>query len=262
MTDERSGLAERAERLRAAHHEDLPLVLPNVWDAGGARLAEQAGFPAIATTSGGVAVSLGHADGQRTPVAEMFAAVGRIARAVTVPVTADLEAGYGLPPAEFVERLLAAGAVGCNLEDTDHAGGALVAAEAQADRLAAVRAAADAAGVPIVINARVDVFVRQVGPPEERLAEGLRRARQYLAAGADCVYPILLEDASQLAAFVRDLGAPVNVMLRAGGPSLDGLARLGVARISVGSGLHHAGSAALRESLERLRSGRDPYTAS
>jgi hypothetical protein len=148
------------------------LVLPNVWEAASAEIMAEAGFPAVATTSAAIAAMLGYRDGEGAPWPEMFAAAGRIARAVAVPVTVDAEAGYGLRPRELVDRLLEIGAVGCNLEDTEHRAGGLADVGAQAERLAAVRAAAGDAGVPIVVNARVDVFLPGAGvPEEERVAE-------------------------------------------------------------------------------------------
>ncbi|MEV6812998.1 isocitrate lyase/phosphoenolpyruvate mutase family protein, partial [Micromonospora sp. NPDC051296] len=171
---------------------------------------------------------------------EMFAAVARVARAVPVPVTADLERGYGLRPADLVDRLLAAGAVGLNLEDSDPRTGALVDAGEQADLLAEVRAAADAAGVAIVINARIDVFIQQAGDPTQRPAEAIRRARRYRAAGADCVYPIVLADLAALRSFVEAVEAPVNALARPGAPAVAELAALGVARVSYGTGLYAA----------------------
>ncbi|MFI7078031.1 isocitrate lyase/phosphoenolpyruvate mutase family protein [Micromonospora sp. NPDC049903] len=246
---------DRANALRALHHPGDPLVLPNTWDAGSARAVADAGFPAVATGSAAVAESLGYADGERTPPAEMFAAVARIARAVTVPATADLERGYGLPPAELVERLLDAGAVGLNLEDSEPAGGAMVDTEKQADLLAEVRAAADAAGVPVVLNARVDVFLQQAGDPEQRLAEAIRRARRYLAAGADCVYPIVLADAADLRTFVAEVPGPVNVLARPAAPTLADLATLGVARVSYGSGVYAATRAHTARLLAAIAAG-------
>jgi 2-methylisocitrate lyase-like PEP mutase family enzyme len=232
-----------ATRLRAMHHGPLPLILPNVWDAASARCYAEAGFAALATSSGAVAATLGYADGQ-VPGELMLAAVARIARSVDVPVTADIEAGYGLAPAELAERLLAAGASGCNLEDSDPASGALTDPERQADYLAAVRAAA---GADLVINARVDVFIRP-GPRDggDAVAAAVQRANAYLAAGADCTYPIIAQ-AAALASLVRKIGGPVNAMHRSGGPSLAQLAGFGVARITFGSTLHAAASARVRE---------------
>ncbi|MFC8878082.1 isocitrate lyase/phosphoenolpyruvate mutase family protein, partial [Streptomyces ardesiacus] len=175
--------ADGAARFRALHHgrtpED-PLVLPGPWDAASARVFAAAGFPALATPSAGVAASLGYADGA-TPADEMFAAVARIARAVDVPVSADVEDGYGLAPEELVERLLDAGAVGCNLEDS--ADGVLKDPAEHAEWLAAVR---EAAGDRLFLNARIDTFLRGVDDP----GAAVGRAAAYVAAGADCVYPI------------------------------------------------------------------------
>src|ERR1700712_3771386 len=149
-----SNLQAQAEQLRELHRGEL-LVLPNVWDAASARVVVEAGFPAVATASAAITAMLGYPDGEGAPWTEMFAAAGRIARAVSVPVSVDAEAGYQLAPRDLVDQLLQIGAVGCNLEDTDHRNGGLVDVEAQADWLAAVRSASDGAGVPIVINARV-----------------------------------------------------------------------------------------------------------
>jgi 2-methylisocitrate lyase-like PEP mutase family enzyme len=231
------------------------LVLPNAWDAASARAFEAAGFPALATTSGGVAEALGHRDGEHAPVDEVLAAVGRICRAVSVPVTADLEGGYGLDPVHLVHGLLGAGAVGLNLEDTDHRSSApLVDAEVQAGRLAAVKAAGKARGVDVVLNARVDVHVRRVGPEDGRLAEAVRRGRRYREAGADCVYPIAVDDEDAIRVLVEDTGAPINVMLRPGAPPVSRLAELGVARASFGSGLMRT---ALEAATSRATAARD-----
>ncbi|MFI2646251.1 MULTISPECIES: isocitrate lyase/phosphoenolpyruvate mutase family protein [Micromonospora] len=252
-------LSRRAAALRALHRPGNPLTLPNAWDPGSARAVVAAGFPAVATSSAAVAEALGHADGEATPVAGMFAAVARIAAAVPVPVTADLERGYGLRPAELVERLLAAGAVGCNIEDSDPRTGTLYDVEEQADLLAGIRAAARAAGVDLVLNARVDVHLRAYGPAEGRLAEAVRRGRGYLAAGADSVYPILLADPEQIRGFVTEVDAPVNVLARPGAPAPAELAALGVARISYGSGLYAAARARIVGMLAAIRAGDEAF---
>lgn len=259
MAADVEALAERAKVLADLHRGDRPLLLPNAWDAASAQVLEQAGFPALATSSSAVAASLGYPDGEVAPAAEMVAAVARITAVTSVPVTADLEAGYGLPAPEVVERLLEAGAVGCNLEDSDNRAGGLVDAERQAERLAEVRAAADAAGVGVVLNARVDVYLHQVGTPGQRVAEALRRARLYFDAGADCVYPILVSDEESIADLVRDAGGPVNVLYQPGTPSLARLAELGVARVSFGGGLHRATQLLLERLAERILAGEDPY---
>jgi 2-methylisocitrate lyase-like PEP mutase family enzyme len=223
-----------AQRLRSMHHGPQPLVLPNVWDPVSARMYAEAGFSALATSSAAVALTIGYADGQ-TPGEAMLAAVARIAASAGVPLTADMETGYGWRPAELVDRLLAAGAVGCNLEDSDPVSRDLRDPARQADYLAAVRAAA---GPALVINARVDVFIRP-GPRDDGTAvsAAVQRANAYLAAGADCAYPIVAQ-AEALPELVREITGPINAMHRPGGPTLADLAALGVARISFGSTLH------------------------
>jgi 2-methylisocitrate lyase-like PEP mutase family enzyme len=258
VTDPRlSSLAERAERLRALHHGSGPLILANAWDVASAVAIERAGSAAIATTSSGVAGSLGYPDGEVIPAPEMFAAVGRIVAAVSVPVTADVEAGYGLDPPTLVGELLGAGAVGLNLEDTDGAGEppGLVDIDRQVERLAAIRRAATDAGVPIVINARIDVFLRSSAPPEDRLEDAIRRAQAYVGAGADCVFPIWLADKDGIGGMVCEVDAPLNVLLRPGTPPIDTLVRLGVRRISVGGGLARHALDATEALARRLLAG-------
>ncbi|MEU6234766.1 isocitrate lyase/phosphoenolpyruvate mutase family protein [Kitasatospora sp. NPDC047058] len=230
------------------------LVLPNAWDATSAQIVVEAGFPVVATASNAVAAMLGYPDGEGAPWQEMFAAAGRIARAVPVPVTVDAEAGYGMQPRELVDRLLEIGAVGCNLEDTDHRTGGLVEAGAHARWLAAVRAAADDAGVPIVVNARVDAFLPPSGiTGPDRVAEAVRRGRLYLEAGADCIYPIGVHRRDDLAALVAELPGPVNGNT---GDELDlaALRELGVARVSYGPRFYYAAMAGLRSSVRGLLS--------
>jgi 2-methylisocitrate lyase-like PEP mutase family enzyme len=250
-----------AAQLRAMHAGPRPLVLPNVWDCASARAFTEAGFAALATSSSAVAATLGYRDGQ-TPAGQMLAAVGRIAGSVGVPVTADIEDGYGLPPAELVARLAEAGVAGCNLEDSDPATRALADPARQADFIAAVRAAA---GAGLVINARVDAFLRMPGgldpaPPEAVVAEAVARARRYLAAGADCCYPILAP-AGVLPRLTSEIDGPVNAMYVPQGPSLRELADLGVARISFGGGLHARATHALGEIAAALAASAAGATA-
>ncbi|WP_239103756.1 isocitrate lyase/PEP mutase family protein [Microbispora corallina] len=253
-----SGIVEGAAALRNLHVQGSPIVLPNAWDAASARAVEAAGFPAVATGSAAVAAVLGYGDGHEAPAEEMFAAVARITRVVGVPVTADIERGYGLAPAELVGRLLETGAVGCNLEDSDPATGAMIDPSEQADFLAAVRAAARDAGGDLVINARVDVFLQGEGPAEDLLAEAVDRGRRYREAGADCVYPILASDPQVIGALVREIG-PVNVLFRPGVPSIAELAALGVARISFGAGLHQAAQELTGRMLDAVARGDSPF---
>ncbi|MFI6477282.1 isocitrate lyase/phosphoenolpyruvate mutase family protein [Nonomuraea sp. NPDC050663] len=238
--------------LRALHVPGDPLILPNVWDAASALAVQEAGFPALATGSAAVAAVLGYEDGEQTPPDEMFAAIARITRIATVPVTADVERGYGLGPAELAERLRGAGAAGCNLEDSRH--DTMVAVDEQASFLAEVR---KAAGDGLVINARVDTYIH--GSKER--ADAVERGRRYLEAGADCVYPIGLGDPEEIGAFVREVGGPVNVLFRPGVPDLTDLAALGVARVSYGHGLHLAAHTYAKRLIAAVKEGRDPYAA-
>jgi 2-methylisocitrate lyase-like PEP mutase family enzyme len=252
----RTELTAAADALLAAHHASTPLILPNAWDVASARIVEAAGFHAVATSSHAVAEVLGGADDDSNDPDVIFPFLARIAGAVRVPVTADVEAGYGLSPEELVERLLAAGIVGCNLEDTNHHGdGVLVDADRQAAFLAAVRAAADAAGVHLVINARVDTVIRKVGDDDAQLDEAIRRGTMYLSAGADCVYPIMLVDPARIRTLTSAVPGPVNVIARAGGPRIDELAELAVHRISFGGGLHRLVLDHLRLAVAGLASG-------
>ena len=235
---DRYDLAGQAEQLLAAHHGGEPLLLANVWDASSARAIEAAGFRFVATSSRAVAQVLGEADDDSSDPEVIFDWTGRIARAVSVPVTADVEAGFGLAPTELVDRLLAAGVVGCNLEDTDHRGdGVLVDADRQASYIADVRAASEKAGVHIVVNARTDTFIRRVGDERAQLDEAIRRGRLYLEAGADCVYPIAVARTADVALLVSSVPGPLNLLALRGGLSIAELAGLGVRRISLASGV-------------------------
>lgn len=239
-----SNLECQCDLLRSLHVPGAPLVLPNAWDVASARAVADAGFPVIATTSGGVAAALGYEDHEGAPGDEMLAAAARISGAVDVPVTIDAEAGYGMEPADLVAALRDAGAAGCNLEDTDHATETLRDPYEHADWLRAVREAASGQGYGLVINARIDSFLAAVisgsdgGSQGERLPEALRRAHAYLEAGADCVFPIALWEERALTAFVAEAGGPVNILALPRAPSLDRLATLAVARVSYGSLLH------------------------
>lgn len=233
-------LKQRCSLLRSLHIPGKPLVLANAWDAASAKVVVAAGFPVVATTSGGVAATLGYEDRQGASADEMMAAAARIVRSVNVPVTVDAEAGYGMAPDELVDALLRVGAAGCNLEDTDHTTGRLVDPGRHADWLAAVRNAAADRDYGLVINARIDVFIANRGgrPQREFLDEAVTRARSYRGAGADCVFPILLSDADTVAAFVDAVQTPVNILALPQAPTIAQLAQLGVARISYGSLIH------------------------
>jgi 2-methylisocitrate lyase-like PEP mutase family enzyme len=234
-------LQSRCDLLRSLHVPSRPLLLPNAWDAATARAVVTAGFPVVATTSAGITAALGYQDRERAPREEMLRAAGRIVSSVDVPVTVDLEAGYGLEPAELVAALLRISAAGCNLEDTDHSSESLRDSDQQADWLSRVREAANDQDYGLVINARVDVFLHSVDkqPQADLLEEALRRARAYLEAGADCVYPITLRERDVLASFVADVGgSPVNILATPRAPGIADLAELGVARISWAGSLY------------------------
>jgi 2-methylisocitrate lyase-like PEP mutase family enzyme len=249
-----------AEELRALHRSPDPLVLLNAWDVASARVFARAGASAIATTSAGIAAALGYPDGQQITVTEMASMIKRIARAVDLPVTADLEAGYG-DSAEAAGRsatvALQAGAVGVNIEDTtDSQPGPLLDTERQSQKIEAVRAAGVEFGVALVINARTDIFLAQVGEPKDRVEHTASRASAYLGAGADCIFVPGVSDRETIAQLVEAIGGPVNVLAGADTPSVRELRELGVARVSVGSGPMRATLAlAGRIAEELLRHG-------
>jgi 2-methylisocitrate lyase-like PEP mutase family enzyme len=249
---EHERLAGLAGTLGRLHTGDL-LVLPNAWDAASARVVEDAGFPAVATASAAITAMLGYPDGEGAPPEEMFAANARVARSVGVPVTMDAEGGYGMTPGDLAGRLLDAGVAGCNLEDSDHRAGGLKDAERHAAWLAGVRAAADDAGVPLVLNARVDVFLPSGGIPEEdRIGEAVRRGRRYREAGADCVYPIGVADPDTLATLVAEIGGPINGNSNPRLP-LSVLRSMGVARVSYGPRFYRAGLADFGRAIRELQ---------
>ncbi|MEU8789418.1 isocitrate lyase/phosphoenolpyruvate mutase family protein [Streptomyces sp. NPDC048643] len=246
-------LRATALAFRALHVPGRPLVLPNAWDTASARIVEQAGTAAVATTSAGLAWDLGAADGDVLDRERVPAAVARITAAVAVPVSADVESGYA-PDAEgvgdTVRAVLAAGAVGVNIEDALHTEGAgpLRPLAEQADRIAAARAAADTAGVPLFVNARIDTFLRGAGGVEETL----ERAAAFLAAGADGVFVPGAVDPVTVEALAGGIDGPLNIMVGPGAPTVAEPAALGVARVSAGSGIAQAAHALVR------RAAREP----
>jgi len=253
--------SEKADRLRSLHQGARILVLPNAWDATSARIFETAGFEAVGTTSAGIAAVLGYPDGQRISRDEMLLMVARIASSVDVPVSADIEAGYGVTIAEVVEtvrRTIASGAAGINLEDgTDLPERPLMDLDYQVALIAALRAAARDAGVPLVINARVDIYLREVGAISGRFEQVVERANAYLAAGADCIFPIGLSDGVKIARLVQQVNGPLNILAGAGAPLITELEELGVRRVSFGSGLMRATLPLVRQMAESLRAAGD-----
>lgn len=252
--------AKKAEALRKLHGGPQVLILPNAWDVASACVIEEMGYPAIATTSAGVAFSLGYPDGQRISRDEMLAAVARIAHAVRVPVTADMESGYGITPedmAETARAIVEAGAVGLNFEDvTGDTEDTQVEISLQAEKIRAIREASAAMGVSLVINARTDVYLMPIGHEATRFERSVERLRAYRAAGADCLFVPGLVDRALIEKLVKAVDAPLNILATAGCPSIPELQKLGVARVSIGSGLMRAALGAVqRVGKELLESG-------
>ncbi|MFD9357665.1 isocitrate lyase/phosphoenolpyruvate mutase family protein [Streptomyces sp. NPDC060031] len=243
---------ERARQFTALHTPAAPLALANAWDVASARLVEAAGAPAVATTSAGVAWSLGSPDGDALARDRALDLVGRVAGAVSVPVTADIEGGFGADPAgvgETVAGVLAAGAVGINIEDGTRA------PADHAERLAAARAAAEAAGIPLYINARIDTYLFGLGAKETRLDETLARAAAYLEAGATGIFVPGVTDPATVTELAKGIDAPLNVLVGPGAPTVAELGALGVARVSLGSWVAEAAYAVVRRAAEELISG-------
>jgi len=247
----------KVNRLREMHRGPRTLVLPNVWDVVSARIVERAGFPAIATTSAGIAFALGYPDGEKISRDEMLEVVSRIAAAVSVPVTADVEGGYGARPEDAAltaRGVIEAGAVGLNFEDgTDDPEHPLVELSLQLERLEAIRQEGQDADVPLVINARTDVYLLGVGPEEKRYDEAMRRAIAFRQAGADCVFVPGLRDPSVIGKFVAELKFPVNILGGPGSLAVAELEKLGVARVSLGSAPMRATLGLVRRMTEELQ---------
>jgi 2-methylisocitrate lyase-like PEP mutase family enzyme len=236
--------ALKAEQLRKLHRGPRMLVLPNAWDVISARIIEELGFPAIATTSAGIAATLGYPDGQKISREEMLGVVARIAKAVHVPVTADVEAGYGVTiddMTQTVKAVIAAGAVGMNLEDvTASDEDSQVDLALQVEKIRAIRRATESLGVPLVLNARTDIYLIPIGPVETRFDRTVERLRAYREAGADCLFAPGLKDPDTIAKLVRAVNGPLNILLMPGMPTLRELENMGVARASAGSGVMRA----------------------
>ncbi len=250
-------LKYRATAFAALHRPGTPLVLANAWDVASARIIAAAGAPAIATTSAGVAWSLGYPDGDAVDVDRALDVIARIATAVDVPVTADIESGYAADAAgvgRTVTRVLEAGAVGINLEDAAPPGGdsPLRPTAEQAERIASAYAAAQAQGVELYLNARTDVYLRSVGDPAGRLQATLERAAAYVEAGASGIFVPGITEPATVAELVNGIAAPVNILVGPGAPPVGQLAALGVARISTGSSLAAAAYAVAQRAAHEL----------
>ena len=254
MTDSKSQVA-KANLFRDLHRGPKILVLPNAWDVASARILENAGVAAIATTSAGVAFTLGYPDGQKISREEMLGVVARIAAKVKIPVSADIEAGYGSRPEDAAltaRAVIEAGAVGLNLEDrTDDR--RLVDLSLQLEKIAAVRESSRKMGVPLVLNARTDVYLLEVGQPEARFDEAVKRLTAFRDAGADCLFAPGIRDLEVISRLVRELEFPVNILAGPGSPSIPELEKIVVARVSLGSSTMRATLGLLQRIAEELQ---------
>ncbi len=250
--------AAKADRLRALHRAASPLVLINVWDAASAAIVARLGFPAIATSSAGVANALGYADGQRVPRELMLDALARIVRVVDLPVSADLERGYGDRVEDAVasaDGAIAAGAVGINIEDGENEGERMLPMALQAERIRAIAERGRQRGVRLVVNARTDAYWSPNGTPQSRFDDTVARARAYVAAGADCIFVPGASEPAEVGALARAIDAPLNILANASTPPIAKLAELGVRRVSLGSGAMGVTLRALRDLATEVRDG-------
>jgi 2-methylisocitrate lyase-like PEP mutase family enzyme len=247
---------QKARLLRELHHGTRAVVFPNAWDVASARIVEEAGFPAIATTSAGVANQLGYPDSEKITRDEMIQVITRIARAVQVPVTADMEAGYAKTPDQMYETakaLIESGAVGLNLEDSEEEETRLIDLNLQLEKIMALRQASQDFGVPLVLNARTDAYWWKGAKPESRMKETVARANAFRAAGADCIFIPGMYDPGEIKAFLRESPGPLNILAIPTAPSIPELEAVGVRRVSIGSGGYRAALGLMRKLALQLR---------
>lgn len=251
---------EKAERFLKYHHDKEILVLLNSWDAGSSKLIEAIGYKAIATTSMGIAASFGYPDCQVIQLSEMIETITRIVNSVQVPVTVDIEAGYGNNLDEIldsVKKVIATGIVGINIEDSIDLNPVLIDEEEFCERISAIRSLSDSLGFHLVINARTDSFYTSAGSPEARLSESIKRGNKYREAGADCIFVQPVWQKETIATLVKEINAPINILANPGvgagvPPSARELQDLGVARLSLGSGLMKATLALIKKVADEL----------
>jgi 2-methylisocitrate lyase-like PEP mutase family enzyme len=246
---------DKAQDFRELHHGKRILILPNAWDVPSARVFENEGFPAVATSSAGLMVSLGYPDGEVMSRGEFVSVVGRIARVLSVPLSVDIVAGFGGTTKEVlttVKAILKIGGIGINIEDFAHATKTMYPVDRQVENVKAIRTLGNIVGVPLVINARTDALRFGVGDDEAKFEEAVRRATAYRDAGADCIYPMGLTEAASIGRFVRELDFPINVMVRKGLPPISELERLGVARVSFGPSASYAAMGLLKRAAKEV----------
>jgi len=248
---------ERAEAFRLLHNSKRVLILPNVWDVPSARIFEDAGFPAVATSSAAVAVSLGYQDGEEISKDELFATVKKIVTRLAIPVSVDIESGFGADTEQLsatVRRVVEAGAVGVNIEDiSNYENKTLFNVESQVERIRTVRSVSTLFSVPLVINARTDAYRFGAGDEKARLREAIRRSNAYAQEDADCLYPMGLVQKEAIAEFVKSVKLPVNIMARRGAPSVPELEEIGVRRLSLGPGPMYAAMGLLKRIGQELK---------
>lgn len=251
---------ERADRFLRFHHEEEILVLLNSWDTGSSKLVEACGYKAIATTSMGIAASYGYPDCQVIQLSEMLATITGIVNGVQVPVTVDIEAGYGNNLDQIIDsvkKIIATGIVGINIEDSLDLSPTLVDEMEFCERISAIRALSDSLGFHLVINARTDSFYTSPGSPRENLFESIKRGNKYREAGADCIFVQPVWEKETISTLVREIDAPINILANPGNaagvpPSVSELQDLGVARLSLGSGLMKATLALIKKVADEL----------
>lgn len=255
--------SEKADLLKKLHHSGQMLVLPNIWDAAGAMMLEDLGYPAVATASAAIARAHGYEDGEHIPFEFLLTIVSQIVKSVGVPVTVDIETGYAGDRETLksnIRRLIAAGVAGINFEDSDVRSRELVPVEEQVEQLKLIARAAERENTRLFINARTDVFLVSAGLSEsQKLALAIERGRAYVEAGADSVYPIFVREEETIATLVAALKVPVNILARAGAPDLDVLQRLGVSRVSFGPNVQKAAYQKIETILKGVRDSLSHY---
>ncbi len=246
---------EKAEEFRSLHRGKQMLILPNCWDVPSARVFEDSGFAAIATSSAGMMVSLGYPDGESIDFQEFLSAIRRISKVIALPLSVDIVAGFGPSTdrvLDTVRSVVEAGAVGINLEDLIHRTNALYPTQSQVEKIRAIRSLANKIGVPVVINARTDALRYAQGDEKARFDEAVRRAKAYRDSGADCVYPMGMVAKDAISEFVKLLAFPVNVMVRKDLPPVRELEAIGVSRLSFGPSASYAAMGLLKRASKEI----------
>lgn len=248
----------KANTLRALHHNGQLLVLPNIWNPLGAALLQDIGYAAVATASASIAYTNGYDDGEHIPFNDVLKSLQQIVSSVAIPVTADIESGYAADNNQLkdhIQRLISTGIAGINFEDSHKQNGQLLSVEEQSEKIKLIKNTAAETGVPLFINARTDIYIKadKAQPAEDKFNEALKRGKAYIAAGADCFFPILMKEKQDIQNLVAALNTPVNILALPGVPDLKTLHHIGVARVSLGPGFLKVAIRALKEIALRLK---------